>query len=552
MINTTVESQIIPVLHSNGLKKTIKITGENLSIYDVYSIAVKGDTIELDEKQLEKVAKTYKRVQKWGEAKEPIYGVNTGFGELVYAIVPPQFKSELQYNLLRTHAAGSGPSFDDDAVRAMLTVRLNCLMKGYSGTSPEAVTLMKEFLNRGIHPVIPQQGSLGASGDLSPLAHMALPLIGDGQVHFRGEIRPSAEVLEEEGLKPIVPGFKEALSLINGTSAMTGALCVALVKASKLLQLSMVASANFIQCLGGSTRAYDNRGHALKNHFGQMKIAEMLRNLLTDSELTREHGELMKTIYQQTLNSDDVVDTQVYLQHAYTLRCIPQILGPVLDSMNYCRRLVEEEVNSCNDNPLFFDEAEESFHGGNFHGQYLAMSADFLNIALTEIGVLAERQINRLLDPHINNNLPAFLAHGQSGLFCGFEGGQYLATSIAAENLDLAAPSSVKSIPSNGQNQDVVSMGLTGARKSLQLCENVQTILGVLVAACYQASFFVGQEKFNAPTQQLHKELATLIPLYEDSTPISDHLAKVRTYVGTTQAWAFLDEHVDFTDKARQ
>jgi histidine ammonia-lyase/tyrosine ammonia-lyase len=528
------------------------IKGSNLSVYDLYQIAVGAETVELDKAQLEKVKQTYDRVQKWGEAKQPIYGVNTGFGELIHAIIPPQYKSELQYNLLRTHAAGGGDPFPEPVVRAIMTARLNCLMKGHSGASVEVVTLLKEFLNRGIHPVIPQQGSLGASGDLAPLAHMSLPLIGDGYVNFKGQLRRSCEVLEEENLKPIKPGFKEALSLINGTSAMTGTASVALVRAFKLLQLELVASVDFLQCLGGSTRAFDHRGHALKNHFGQMKIAESLRGLLWGSTLTREHGELMKTIYDQVASSDDVVNTQVYLQHAYTLRCIPQILGPVLDTLNFCRARLEEELNSCNDNPLFFEEAEDSFHGGNFHGQYVAMTCDFMNVALTEIGVLAERQLNRLLDPHINGDLPAFLAHGESGLFCGFEGGQYLATSIASENLDLAAPSSVKTIPSNGQNQDVVSMGLISARKSLQLCENVNTILGVLVAACYQASFFVGQEKFNEPVRQLHQQLAALLPRYDDATPINEYLATVRRHISAAPMWAYLDGHVDLSEPAAQ
>jgi tyrosine 2,3-aminomutase len=527
----------------------MRIKGENLSVYDVYDIAVNGESVELDSVQLDKVKKTYDRVQKWGEAKQPIYGVNTGFGELIHAIIPPQFKSELQYNLLRTHAAGGGPSFPDAIVRAIMTVRLNCLMKGYSGASVEVVTLLKEFLNRGIHPVIPQQGSLGASGDLAPLAHMALPLIGDSYVSYKGQIRRSAEVLEEEGLKPLKPGFKEALCLINGTSAMTGTASIAVVRAFKLLQTELLASADFLQCLGGSTRAFDHRGHALKNHFGQMKVAEQLRSLLWGSTLTREHNELMEEIYKQVADSDSVVDTEVYLQHAYTLRCIPQILGPVLETLEFCRERIEEEVNSCNDNPLFFEEAADSFHGGNFHGQYMAMACDFMNVAIAEIGVLAERQVNRLLDPALNSGLPAFLAHGESGLFCGFEGGQYLATSIASENLDLAAPSSIKTIPSNGQNQDVVSMGLISARKSLQLCENVQTIVGVLVASCYQASFFVGQEKFNEVTRELHTRLSAMLPRYDDSTPINEYLATVRQYIGGQPMWDYLNSNVKVEDR---
>lgn len=530
-------------------KPVVRITGENLSIYDVYNIAVNKAQVELDRAQLVKVKDTYDRVQKWGEAKHPIYGVNTGFGELINAIIPPQFKSELQYNLLRTHAAGAGQPFANEVVRAIMTVRLNCLMKGYSGASLQVVTLLQEFLNRDINPVIPQQGSLGASGDLSPLAHMALPLIGDGYVSFKGDTRRSSEVLEEESLKPVIPGFKEALSLINGTSGMTGAASLALVKAFRLLQTEIVASVDFVQCLGASTRAFDSRGHELKNHIGQVKIAESLLRMLDGSTLTRDHADLMRSVSEQSADSDEVVNVQVFLQHAYTLRCIPQILGPVLDTLNFCRKLTEEEINSCNDNPLFFAEAEDSFHGGNFHGQYVAMAADYLNIALTEIGVLAERQLNRLLDPHLNGDLPAFLAHGQSGLFCGFEGGQYLATSIASENLDLAAPSSVKSIPSNGQNQDVVSMGLTAARKSLQLCENVTTILGVLVAACYQASYFVGQEKFNPAIKELHQELSTLVPLYQDSSPMNEQLATIRQHIVGQPFSAYLDANVEFNGR---
>ena len=519
------------------------IKGENLSVFDVYDIAINGEKVELSDDKIAKVRETYNKVQEWGEAKQPIYGVNTGFGELVPSIIPPQYKSELQYNLLRTHAAGGGTPFPDEIVKAIMTVRLNCVIKGYSGTSVEAVNLLKESINRGICPIIPQQGSLGASGDLSPLAHMALPMIGDGYVNYKGERRKSRDVYEIENLELLVPGFKEALSLINGTSAMTGVASIAMVRAFRLLQLSLFASVNFLQCLGGSTRAFDNSGHSLKNHHGQVRIAANLRNGLTDSTLTHDHLDLMKAITEKVGDSDEVVDTKVFLQHAYTLRCIPQILGPVVDTLIFCKRMVEEEVNSCNDNPLFFEKAEDSFHGGNFHGQYVAMASDYLNIAVTEIGVLAERQVNRLLDPHLNKPLPDFLAHGESGLFCGFEGGQYLATSIASENLDLAAPSSVKSIPSNGQNQDVVSMGLNSARKSLQLCENVTTILGVLVASCYQASYFIGQEKFNPIVSKINDDLKKLLPQYNDSTPINEYLATVREFVQSEEMINHLDEH---------
>ncbi|MFF0683304.1 tyrosine 2,3-aminomutase [Streptomyces tendae] len=502
--------------------------GTGLSVLNVYRVAVEGEQVVIDDKQLKTVADTCDRIQEWGREGHPIYGVTTGFGELVYMTIPARFERELQENLLRSHAAGGGEFFADEVVRAMLLARLNCLSKGYSGIGADTLRLIAEFLNRGIHPVVPQQGSLGASGDLAPLSHLALPLIGEGRVSYRGEIRPSAEVLAEEGLSPVRLGYKDGLALINGTSGMTAAASLALVRAERLLRLAVWASGAFVQIMRGSTRAFDERGHALKNHHGQLAVAGTMRSLLRDSDLTVDHEEVMKAITSSG-NGTDVTRADQYLQNAYTLRCVPQILGPVADALAYCRRIVEEELNSSNDNPLIFDSPETIFHGGNFHGQYVAMASDFLNIAVTEIGVLAERQLNRLLDPHLNPLYPAFLAQGEEGLFCGLEGAQYLATSIASENLDLAAPASIKTIPSNGQNQDVVSMGLIAARKSLRLTEHVHTIVSVLVAGCYQAAVMTGPEKFGPGCRDLLDLLAETVPAYrDDEGVVGDFLATVR------------------------
>lgn len=520
------------------------ITGENLSIYDVYEVAVNRERVEFRDSDLVKVKEASERVEDWGAARFPIYGVNTGFGELIHYVIPPKHKTALQLNLLRSHAAGWGDRFPEDLARAMMIARLNCFMKGHSGVSVRTVQLMAEFLNRDISPVIPMHGSLGASGDLAPLSHMALPLIGDGEVIIDGQQRPAAEVLAEHHLQPLELGYKEALALINGTSAMTGVACIAHVRAATLLKLAVFASAAVVQCLRGSTRAFESRGHELKNHKGQVEIAAALRSLLEDNSLTREHPEIMREISQRVRERDDVVDAGVFLQHAYTLRCIPQILGPVLDTLAFSRRIVEEELNSCNDNPLIMETPEETFHGGNFHGQYVAMACDYLSIALTEIGVLAERQLNRLIDPHLNGELPACLAEGETGLHCGFEGAQYLATSLAAENLDLAAPSSVKSIPSNGSNQDVVSMGLISARRAVRLCEHVLTILASLVAASLQASQFVGREKLSPPIREFHQALSNGAGLYRDSEAIAGIIANVRTLLGSQEATRCLEENV--------
>ena len=523
----------------------MKLTGSQLLVRDVHEVSVRGIVVDLDPDQLARVAACYDRTQHWGEARHPTYGVNTGFGELVPVTIPRQHKRDLQEHLLRSHAAGSGEPFADDVVRAIMLARLNCLMKGYSGVSVATVTLLREFLNRGLHPVIPQQGSLGASGDLAPLSHMALPLIGEGWLRKEGRVRPSHEVLVEEGLPSLTLGFKEGLALINGTSAMTGAASIAIARAIRLVKLAVFATADFVQCLQGSTAPFAEHGHVLKNHGGQMVVAHELRRLLAGSGLTRDHVELMRLITERVGDSDDIVDTGIYLQNAYTLRAVPQILGPIVETLEFARRIVEEELNSSNDNPLMFDVPERTFHGANFHGQYVAMACDYLNIALAEIGVLAERQLDRLVDPNLNGALPPFLAEDRSGLFCGFEGGQYLATSIAAENLDLAAPSSIKSIPSNGANQDVVSMGTTSARKSLQLCENVGTIVSTLVAACNQAAAIIGPERFSPLVRAFHAELAPRAPVYRDDRPLFELLTAVREFIASEWAQEYLDRHVD-------
>jgi histidine ammonia-lyase/tyrosine ammonia-lyase len=380
------------------------LTPETLSL-----VARNGAELQLSQQCLERVRDTHLALQALGDAGEVIYGVTTGFGELVPVILPPSHKEQLQVNLLRSHAAGGGEPLAEEAVRAMLVARLNCLIKGYSGCSVEVLDLMCEFLNRRIHPVVPSQGSLGASGDLAPLAHLALPVIGEGTVTFHGQRRPALEVLREAGLKPIRLGYKEALSLINGTSGMTGIVSLALPDVLHLLRLGILLSADLVSALRGSICAFDPRGHKLKNHSGQLVVASAIWQILSEGTAARRQGEIVDEIRKFREDPVQIFDTGVYIQNAYSLRCAPQILGPVLETINFVSRIVKEELNSCNDNPLMLDSLPHIFHGGNFHGQYVAMACDYLNIALTEIGVLAERQLDRLLSPKLNSGLPSFL-----------------------------------------------------------------------------------------------------------------------------------------------
>jgi histidine ammonia-lyase/tyrosine ammonia-lyase len=507
----------------------ITITGEGLTLEQVRRVAVDFEAIEIPAERMEAVAAAHARVQEWGVQQRPVYGVNTGFGENARVRVPAKYRTQLQENLLRGHAAGSGNALPQAVTRAIALARINSLTKGYSGVSTETLHLMVDLLNAGVHPVIYEQGSLGASGDLSPLSHLALPVIGDGQVEYKGEILDSAVVLDRLGLKPVVLGFKEGLALINGTSAMTGMLSVLISDAYALVESELQLSGVVTQVLRGSDRAFDAIGHELKGHPGQIRVAETMRRLIAGSDLIMNHTELMSAIEERAAEGA-VASTGVLIQSAYSVRCTPQILGPVLDTLDYCRTVVERELNSCNDNPLILDSADAAFHGGNFHGQYVSMAADFLAISMVEVGVLAERQVNRLVDPNLNGELPDFLALKESGLSMGLMGAQYLATSVASENLDLATPSSVKSIPSNGQNQDVVSMGLNGARRCLRVLENVRTILGVLALACYQSAHVLGPERLSPAGQEWFDGISGCVPVQDETRPIHQLLRDARNY----------------------
>ena len=519
------------------------VRGDDLSVEAVVEVSG-GALVQLDEARLAEAEATFDRVQVWGDSSYPMYGVNTGFGELIHVHIPPRFRTDLQDNLLRSHAAGAGVPFPEPVVRAIMVVRLNCLMKGYSGVSRRTLELMAALLNNKIAPIVPDQGSLGASGDLAPLSHIAVTLIGDGRVVYNGQEMSARDAFDRTDLEPVTLGYKEGLALINGTSGMTGVAALALVEAEQLLRAAVLASSVIVQLLRASSRPFEERGHALKNHSGQIAVASALRKLLEGSRLTRDHAAIAGSLRSQVANSTDVVDTGVYLQNAYSLRAIPQILGPLAETIQFARRIVTEEINSANDNPLFFDTPESAFHGGNFHGQYVATVCDFLNIGLTELGVLIERQLDRLLDPARSGGLPAFLAHQDSGLYSGFEGAQYLVTSLAAENIDLAAPASIRSIPSNGGNQDVVSMGLISAKKTRKLCDNLWTMVAYVLGACRQASTFVDTESLSPSTRSAVDLIAGVFEPYDDSRVLSYELARVRGLVTGADFGTFLRSEV--------
>jgi histidine ammonia-lyase/tyrosine ammonia-lyase len=516
------------------------LLGNWLNLEDHYNIVKNNIKIIIDDDTYKKINDTHNRLKQWINSGNAVYGVNTGFGELVNVYIPFDKMKKLQLNLVKSHAAGQGNFFDEEITRSIILSRLNYLIKGYSGVSTNLVKLLESFLNLNILPIIPKQGSVGASGDLVPLAHLALALTGDGFVKYKGNIVPTETALKKENITPIELSPKEGLAMINGTSAMTGAAAIAIIRAFKLLKLSIMTSSLYVQILKGSKEAFKHRGHKLKNHNGQIKVAKLIRELISGSKLTVSQQKLINQMHKK-VESNQITSTDIYIQDAYSLRCIPQILGPVLDTFNFVKNNIENELNSCNDNPLLFEEPNKNFHGGNFHGQYIAMSCDQMNIAIAELGVLAERQINRLLDPHLNTDLPAFLASGTPGLNCGFEGAQYLATSIVSENFDLAAPSSIKSISSNGANQDIVSMGLISARKSLKLNENVFNILSLLTLSTFQASCFRNSNDFSSKGQTILNQLSNVIEEYKEEIYFNKYHNNLKLYIESNEFDNFIN-----------
>ncbi|MGH3993838.1 MAG: tyrosine 2,3-aminomutase, partial [Pseudonocardiaceae bacterium] len=373
---------------------------------------------------LARVARCRARFEDIARQNIPIYGVTTGYGEMVYMLVDASKEVELQTNLVRSHAAGVGPLFAEDEARSMVTARLNALVKGYSAVRPALVERLALYLNRGVTPAIPEIGSLGASGDLGPLSHIACTVIGEGYVLRAGKRVPTGQVLRELGIEPLELRFKEGLALINGTSAMTGLGSLVVGRAFEQVQQAEIITAMVLETLQASTSPFLAEGHELaRPHRGQIDTAANLRKLMRGSGLTVGHAELRRQAAEQG-PSGDVRRTEVYLQKAYTLRAIPQVIGAVRDTLSHAAATLEVELNSANDNPLFF-EGQEIFHGANFHGQPIAFAMDFVTIALTQLGVMSERRTNRLLNRHLSG-LPDFLtAADGTGLNSGFAGAQY-------------------------------------------------------------------------------------------------------------------------------
>ncbi|MBB4583522.1 histidine ammonia-lyase [Rhizobium aethiopicum] len=503
------------------------VDGQSLDIAAVHRVA-QGAPCSLRPEAIQRTEKTRQMFEEIVHSGVPVYGVTTGYGEMVYMVVDTANEVELQTNLVRSHCAGVGPMFSEAESRAMVFARLNALAKGYSAVRPEVVERLALYLNEGITPAIPQIGSLGASGDLGQLSHIAITLIGEGYLLRDGKRVATGPVLRELGIEPLQLRFKEGLALINGTSAMTGLGSLVVGNALDQVRHAEIVAALVVEVMQGSMSPFQPEGHDLaRPHVGQVDSAFNMRALMHDSKLAVKHAELRQQLVQLDQNTDEtdsgVRRTDLYLQKAYTLRAIPQIIGAVRDTLYQAKRTLEIELNSSNDNPLFF-EGEEVFHGANFHGQPIAFMMDFATIALTQLGVLSERRTNRMLNRHLSGGLPEFLVKGEAGLNSGFAGAQYPATALVAENRTIG-PASTQSVPSNGDNQDVVSMGLIAARNARRVLDNNQIILAVEFLAAAQAVDLSGSyERLSSAARTTYDTVRALVPALERDRYMADDI----------------------------
>ena len=500
----------------------LQINGQSLQVDDVVAVA-RGDAVTLDPAALPALERSRAAVAQLVADGAIAYGITTGFGRFKDRFIDPDQVAQLQLNLVRSHAAGVGPELDEATVRAMLLVRANTLALGLSGVRPAVVQTLVDLLNHRIHPCIPSQGSLGASGDLAPLAHLALALIGEGDVTVDGVRMPGADAMARAGITPLTLQAKEGLALLNGTAMMVGLGALLVRRAINLALSADVAAALSLEALHGTARAYDARVHAARPHPRQIDCATFLRKLLADSDLVRQ-------------------GTDSNVQDPYTLRCVPQVHGAVRDAIAYARWVINIELNAANDNPLIFVDdsgAAEVISAGNFHGEPIALAMDYAKLALVDLGNMSERRSARLVDADANGGvLPMFLTE-DGGLASGFMIAQYTAASLASENKVLAHPASADSIPSSANVEDHVSMGAVATRHCAQVLDHVETIVAIELLAAAQG-VDLRRKQMGAPgaslgagTRVAYTLLREQVPFVEDDVPLAPLIEAVRKLVAS-------------------
>lgn len=506
---------------------TVALTGYDLTVDDIVNIGTGQAHVSLDPDALERCRASRAYLEQEVDAGNIIYGVNTSFGPMCNKIISDEQIEELQVNLIRSHAAGLGDPIRPDIAMAIAAIRLNTLVKGFSGVGIGLLEHMRDMINGGVAPYIPEAGSVGASGDLIHLAHLGLGIIGEGRLFYRGELMSAKESLAQAGLEPYRLSFKEGIALMNGTAAMNGLAAFAVFDAQRLLTLSCITGAFGLEIFGGIDDAFDEHLHRVKPHPGQLDVATRIRNLYHGSRNITPRSGMHERIRAQKTEGP-VFETDVNVQDVYSIRCTPQVLAPVSEAIDYAARVVETEANSTNDNPVIIPTELKIIHGGNFHGQSIGFAMDVLSMALATLCNISERRLNKYLDPKLNEGLPEQLISGTVGLTMGFMGSQYLATSTTAENRQLANPVSTNSISTNASNQDVVSMGTVSARKACQATSNAKHVLTLEVLAMLQALQFRNADGLGVGTRAVYDELMNSFARYDNERVFHEDLVKFR------------------------
>ena len=504
--------------------QALHINGNALTLEDVREVVYARRPVLLAAEAREGVLRARAVVEELVDNDRVAYAVNTGVGQLSDVRIPPDQVRALQVNLMRSHATGVGEPLGEEVTRAMMLLRANSLAKGCSGVRATVIDTLSELLNRGVHPVIPSQGSVGASGDLAPLSHLGLVLIGEGEAIYQSKRMPSAEALRHAQIKPLTLEAKEAISLINGTQAMLAIGLLATIDAQVLVDSADVIGGLTVDALKGTNVAFDGRIHRARPHAGQVLVARHLCMMLEDSAIRESHRDCGK------------------VQDAYSLRCIPQVHGAVRDTLAHCREVFEVEMNSAVDNPLVFPAERkvgapkpllgapvpgDVISGGNFHGQPLSFALDFLAIAFSALAGISERRLERLVNPQLNEGLPPFLAPGAAGLNSGFMMAQVTAAALVSENKVLAHPASVDSITTSGNKEDYVSMGMTAANKLLRVITNTRNVLAIEALAVAQAVDFLAPLKPGRRGQRAHDAIRAVSPPVTEDRILTQDFARV-------------------------
>lgn len=499
-----------------------------MTLTSIYDILFRGRSLHVEESEMAKVEECYEFLKEF-VADKVIYGINTGFGPMAQWRVEDAHLKELQYNIIRSHATGAGAPLSEVEVKAAMIARIGTFLQARSGINPDVIRLLQEFVNRDIYPFIPQHGSVGASGDLVQLAHLALCLIGEGKVKYKGEWRPTAEVMAENGLQPMGIFVREGLSVTNGTSVMTGISIVNQYYARNLLKYATIAGA-WINEIADSFDDYMSvEENECRRQPGQQVIARWLREVSRSSRhlQKREHE-----LYDPANNRDSYFEHKV--QAYYSLRCIPQIYGPIYDTLHNASVTLQNEVNSACDNPIVDYESKNIYHGGNFHGDYISLEADKVKIAMVRLAMTAERQLNYLFHDRINGILPPFLNLGVLGLNYGMQACQFTATSTTAECQTLAMPNYVHSIPNNNDNQDIVSMGTNSALLCKRVIDNAYQVVSILYIALAQATDCLELAgKLSPATREQYEAIRKICPKFVEDTPFYEEVAETEEYLRT-------------------